>query len=106
MLGLKPRNDNEIDNVFGERRTKTVASQTESNLFVTFSGRRAKEGDCFLKNQITREYEKTAEQNFFNGLHGGRVFLEGHSHAASEEIYGSLCNQDVKKFSHSLWKSL
>jgi hypothetical protein len=34
----------------------------------------------------------------FNQLHGGRVFFsEGHSHTASEEIYRSLCNQEVNK---------
>jgi hypothetical protein len=75
MLALKKRyNGSEIDSLSGESQIKPVASHTESNLLVTFGGRGAEEGDCFVKSTSREMFVKMQD---------------------SEEISRSMCNQAV-----------
>ena len=76
MLGLKKRyNDNEVDSVSGESKTKTVASHAESNLLFTLGGRGAEEGDYFVDSKSRKTFEKMQDRMLLTNCTDGEFFF-------------------------------
>jgi hypothetical protein len=63
-----------MDSVSRESKINTVASHTASNLPVTFGGRGAEEGDCFVKFKSRETFEKIQYSMFLTNCIEGEFF--------------------------------